>query len=174
LLRTSHRAIHCAQHPLAEHGVIFRYLLTSQDLQVAQRSVGKGGGSNGKDGGSNGKISDTASRAPGNALREENVTFRDLLVISPFPPSLSLAIRHNDFAAAAAPRGAQCLLKILSWLHYAQQSLHHVPFVAYADLDTFWALGRVDGHYLSSPLSDHVHGGPRVLYTMMRVVSCRY
>ncbi|KAL1507889.1 hypothetical protein AB1Y20_007496 [Prymnesium parvum] len=69
------------------------------------------------------------------ALTDEQRTFGDLLELPSVPAGWRLL---------EAPPGANCVLKILSWLQHAVRRYPKTTFVAYGDDDTFWALGRVE------------------------------
>jgi hypothetical protein len=120
--RAYHRAAHWAQAPVGASSscgssacVCVRYVVSSRETAL---------------------LNETARAA----LAAENRTYADLVEVPAVPHGpLRSALRDS----AAGPLGANCVLKILSWLQHALRAAPRTPFVAYGDDDTFWALTRV-------------------------------
>ena len=111
--RTYHRAVHLAQSPVHSSGrVCLRYIVTTAELAALTEHEARN-------------------------LSAENSTHGDLLPL----PAVPHGALRQAIDAADAPLGANCVLKILSWLQYAAAHLR-APFVAYGDDDTFWGLSR--------------------------------
>lgn len=114
-LRRYHRAVHYTQAPVAQGRVCLRYLVSGVEMY-------------------------NLTHKAASAVREENGTFGDMLVLPSVPHG---PIRRAVADAKSGPLGAGCVLKVLSWLQHAAEVEPMAPFIAYGDDDTFWALTRV-------------------------------